>query len=148
MGDRVAVMSKGLLQQVAPPQVLYDTPANLFVAAFIGSPAMNLLKAQLEQRGERHWVVFADSAIGSRPSRRGSPRSTQLGRQRGRLRARPEHLIDWSLEAATDPDTHPDHHRRPAGVARFGGGRPLRVDADRVVAERRGSRTRSRGRAP
>ena len=43
MGHRVAVMRKGVLQQVAPPQELYITPANLFVAAFIGSPSMNLI---------------------------------------------------------------------------------------------------------
>ncbi|MCP2342751.1 ABC transporter ATP-binding protein [Actinomadura rupiterrae] len=47
LGDRVAVMKKGVLQQVAPPQELYDRPANLFVAGFIGSPAMNLLKGSL-----------------------------------------------------------------------------------------------------
>jgi multiple sugar transport system ATP-binding protein len=44
MGDRVAVMNKGVLQQVAQPQQLYDRPANLFVAAFIGTPPMNLLE--------------------------------------------------------------------------------------------------------
>jgi len=43
MGDRVAVMRSGILQQVAAPQTLYDTPANLFVAGFIGTPPMNLL---------------------------------------------------------------------------------------------------------
>ena len=43
MGDRIAVMSKGVLQQIGTPQVLYTSPANLFVAAFIGSPSMNLL---------------------------------------------------------------------------------------------------------
>src|ERR1700678_663509 len=47
MGDRVAVMRSGKLQQVAPPQVLYDHPDNIFVAAFIGSPAMNLYRAEL-----------------------------------------------------------------------------------------------------
>ncbi|WP_026411119.1 ABC transporter ATP-binding protein [Actinomadura oligospora] len=47
LGDRVAVMKKGVLQQVAPPQELYDRPANLFVAGFIGSPAMNLLQGSL-----------------------------------------------------------------------------------------------------
>nr|MBA3748526.1 sn-glycerol-3-phosphate ABC transporter ATP-binding protein UgpC [Solirubrobacterales bacterium] len=52
MGDRVAVMRKGELQQVAPPQVLYDRPDNLFVAGFIGSPAMNLLDATLERDGD------------------------------------------------------------------------------------------------
>jgi multiple sugar transport system ATP-binding protein len=48
MGERVAVMRKGELQQVAPPQDLYDRPVNLFVGGFIGSPAMNLLEATLE----------------------------------------------------------------------------------------------------
>jgi multiple sugar transport system ATP-binding protein len=47
LGDRVAVMKRGELQQVAPPQELYDRPANLFVAGFIGSPAMNLLQGEL-----------------------------------------------------------------------------------------------------
>jgi multiple sugar transport system ATP-binding protein len=49
MGDRVAVMRTGHLQQVAPPQVLYDHPDNIFVAAFIGSPAMNLYRAELAE---------------------------------------------------------------------------------------------------
>ena len=49
MGDRVAVMRRGELQQVAPPQELYDHPLNLFVGGFIGSPAMNLLEATLER---------------------------------------------------------------------------------------------------
>ena len=48
LGDRVAVMRKGVLQQVAPPQVLYDAPVNLFVAGFIGSPAMNMVEATIE----------------------------------------------------------------------------------------------------
>jgi multiple sugar transport system ATP-binding protein len=50
MGDRVAVMRKGELQQVATPQELYDRPVNLFVGGFIGSPAMNMLEATLERR--------------------------------------------------------------------------------------------------
>jgi multiple sugar transport system ATP-binding protein len=47
MGDRVAVMRKGEIQQVAPPQELYDRPVNLFVGGFIGSPAMNMVEATL-----------------------------------------------------------------------------------------------------
>jgi multiple sugar transport system ATP-binding protein len=47
MGDRVAVMRKGEIQQVAPPQALYDRPVNLFVGGFIGSPAMNMVEATL-----------------------------------------------------------------------------------------------------
>jgi multiple sugar transport system ATP-binding protein len=49
MGDRVAVMRKGELQQVADPQTLYDHPVNLFVGGFIGSPAMNMIEATLER---------------------------------------------------------------------------------------------------
>jgi multiple sugar transport system ATP-binding protein len=49
MGDRVAVMRKGELQQVASPQDLYDEPVNLFVGGFIGSPAMNMLEATIER---------------------------------------------------------------------------------------------------
>jgi multiple sugar transport system ATP-binding protein len=49
MGDRVAVMRDGRLEQCAPPQELYDRPANLFVAAFMGSPAMNLMQGRLRR---------------------------------------------------------------------------------------------------
>src|SRR3989442_15831561 len=49
MGDRVAVLRKGELQQVDSPQQVYDRPANLFVASFIGSPEMNLVEARLER---------------------------------------------------------------------------------------------------
>jgi multiple sugar transport system ATP-binding protein len=51
MGDRVAVMKGGVLQQVDTPLALYDRPANLFVAGFIGSPAMNLLEGKLSETG-------------------------------------------------------------------------------------------------
>ncbi|MDO5499949.1 MAG: TOBE domain-containing protein, partial [Propionibacteriaceae bacterium] len=51
MGDRVAVMKDGLLQQVDSPLVLYDTPRNLFVASFIGSPAMNLIDGRVTDDG-------------------------------------------------------------------------------------------------
>src|SRR5918911_1363794 len=50
MGDRVAVLRKGRLQQVDTPQRLYASPANLFVASFIGSPSMNLIQAKVERR--------------------------------------------------------------------------------------------------
>ena len=48
MGDRVAVLKDGYLQQIDPPQTLYERPANVFVGAFIGSPAMNLYEATLD----------------------------------------------------------------------------------------------------
>jgi multiple sugar transport system ATP-binding protein len=63
MGDRVAVMNEGRLEQVAAPQELYDRPANVFVAAFIGSPAMNLLRARLENADGRLHVVLGDQRL-------------------------------------------------------------------------------------
>jgi len=58
MGDRVAVMRGGQLQQVATPQDLYDHPANEFVAGFMGSPPMNLLRAGVEGEGENAFLVL------------------------------------------------------------------------------------------
>jgi multiple sugar transport system ATP-binding protein len=63
MGDRVAVMRGGHLQQVASPQELYDRPANLFVAEFIGSPAMNLVLAILERADGAVEVRFAGAGL-------------------------------------------------------------------------------------
>jgi multiple sugar transport system ATP-binding protein len=60
MGTRIAVMSDGVLQQVGSPQVLYDTPANRFVAGFIGSPAMNFVEVTAENgklKGPEGWVA-------------------------------------------------------------------------------------------
>ena len=58
MGDRVAVLRVGVLQQCDSPQVLYDSPCNLFVAGFMGSPAMNLFEASI---GESADAVFLGS---------------------------------------------------------------------------------------
>jgi multiple sugar transport system ATP-binding protein len=52
MGDRVAVMRRGVLQQLDQPQRLYERPGNLFVASFIGSPAMNMLESAVEKNGD------------------------------------------------------------------------------------------------
>ena len=61
MGDRVAVMRDGVLQQVDTPQRLYDAPGNLFVASFVGSPPMNLFEATVEHDGSR--LVFGDARL-------------------------------------------------------------------------------------
>jgi multiple sugar transport system ATP-binding protein len=61
LGDRVAVMRAGVIQQVASPKVLYEDPANLFVAGFIGSPAMNFLPAKVE--GDTLKLPFGDTTL-------------------------------------------------------------------------------------
>jgi multiple sugar transport system ATP-binding protein len=63
MGDRVAVMRRGLLQQVDTPQGLYDHPDNLFVAAFIGSPAMNLLEGTVSEKDGSLWVTIGEQQV-------------------------------------------------------------------------------------
>ncbi|MBU0703783.1 MAG: ABC transporter ATP-binding protein [Chloroflexi bacterium] len=63
MGTRIAVMNDGLLQQIDTPQVLYNTPDNLFVAGFIGSPAMNFLEAQLVERDGKLAVECKDFTL-------------------------------------------------------------------------------------
>jgi len=63
LGDRVAIMRDGLLQQVAKPQELYDRPRNLFVAEFIGSPAMNLVSVELALSNGDVVAKFGDNAL-------------------------------------------------------------------------------------
>ncbi|MDX6409524.1 MAG: multiple sugar transport system ATP-binding protein [Gaiellaceae bacterium] len=63
LGDRVAIMRDGLLQQVAKPQDLYDRPRNLFVAEFIGSPAMNLVSAALMRANGSVVATFGDNEL-------------------------------------------------------------------------------------
>jgi multiple sugar transport system ATP-binding protein len=64
MGDRVAVMRKGELQQVAPPDEVYRHPLNVFVAGFIGSPAMNMLEATVGRRDDALEIVVGEARIG------------------------------------------------------------------------------------
>jgi multiple sugar transport system ATP-binding protein len=95
MGDRVAVLRRGLLQQFDQPQRLYEQPANLFVASFIGSPAMNMLEATVERRGD-DVVCSVGSATLTLPAQVLSARPALLG-YAGRLIAlgiRPEALDD------------------------------------------------------
>jgi multiple sugar transport system ATP-binding protein len=98
MGDRVAVMRKGQLQQVAPPQELYDRPLNLFVGGFIGSPAMNLVEGKLVREDGGLVAALGDARLrlddenlAARPALKSfEDRPVVVG-------IRPEHLEDASL---------------------------------------------------
>ena len=101
MGDRIAVMRKGELQQVGQPQDLYDRPVNLFVGGFIGSPAMNMFEGTLVRSdgglfvevGEQR-LALGDDALSARPALQAYEGRTIV------LGIRPEHVEDAAL--ATD----------------------------------------------
>ena len=98
LGDRVAVMRGGVIQQVDAPKVLYEDPINLFVAGFIGSPAMNFLPARLD--GELIRLPFGDAplpaTLRARLSRGGGARDVIAG-------IRPEHFEDAQVVADGQP---------------------------------------------
>ena len=105
MGDRVAVMNAGRLQQVDTPQVLYDHPRNEFVAGFIGSPAINLVEAQLEKTNGHLSVSFGEHrlAVDELAARNRSALNDYIGRKLI-LGIRPEDFEDASIESGAPPD--------------------------------------------
>jgi multiple sugar transport system ATP-binding protein len=99
MGDRVALLRHGVLQQVDTPMRLYNAPANLFVASFIGSPAMNLIEAQIDRRDEHLVATIGDQRLQLDPQALAEPEA--LERYVGKKVAvgiRPEHLEDAAVQ--------------------------------------------------
>ncbi|MGH2945970.1 MAG: ABC transporter ATP-binding protein [Solirubrobacteraceae bacterium] len=143
MGDRVALMRRGVLQQVDTPMRLYNAPANLFVASFIGSPSMNLFEARLDRNGDGLTAhVGQDQRLTLDPEAVADP--GDLLRYDGRtvaLGVRPEHIEDAAFASHAPAD------RRLRGVVRgveaLGseiiahvemGGRPVLSDEVKEVA--------------
>ena len=106
MGDRVAVMSKGYLQQVDSPQHLYDHPDNLFVATFIGSPQMNLVLGKVDLAGPdphvevgAHTFSLTPAVLAERPALRSHDGADVV------IGIRPESLEDATLSDGRLPST-------------------------------------------
>ena len=102
LGNRVCVMRGGFLQQADAPQAVYDKPANLFVAGFIGSPAMNIMRATLERHGDDLVVRLGEASLrldaatlSARPALAG-----YVGRELA-LGIRPEDVEDAELHGGT-----------------------------------------------
>jgi multiple sugar transport system ATP-binding protein len=89
LGDRVAVLKRGILQQLASPRELYDQPVNLFVAGFIGSPPMNFLPATLE--GNQLKMPFGTITIPDEKARRAADKELLIAG------IRPEHFEDAAV---------------------------------------------------
>jgi multiple sugar transport system ATP-binding protein len=103
MGHRIAVLRDGVLQQLDTPQTLYDRPGNLFVAGFIGSPAMNFFPGQLstENGGQDLWVQTTGMKLKLPEAMRG-----KLGSATGReiiFGVRPEHIHSRSEVRDAEP---------------------------------------------
>jgi multiple sugar transport system ATP-binding protein len=105
MGDRVAVMNAGRLQQVDTPQALYDQPRNEFVAGFIGSPAINLVEAELEKTNGHLSVSFGEHrlTVDERAARNRPTLNDYIGRKII-LGIRPEDFEDASIESDVPGD--------------------------------------------
>jgi multiple sugar transport system ATP-binding protein len=118
LGDRVAVMKKGMLQQVAAPQELYDRPDNVFVAGFIGSPAMNLFQGTFSQAQDGATLQLQ---VGSQ----------QLAVGPELLSVRPDvrHYLDRPVIVGIRPEDMND-----ANLGRDAKGSPLQASADLVEA--------------
>lgn len=103
LSDRVAVMNDGELQQIAPPQTVYERPANLFVAGFIGEPPMNFFDCELAERDGERWVVsdvfelrLPESMAAKLDSWEGSTENLVFG-------VRPEDVTDTTVVEETFP---------------------------------------------
>jgi multiple sugar transport system ATP-binding protein len=100
LGDRIAVMRAGVLQQVGPPSELYGQPRNLFVAGFIGSPSMNFLPGEIE--GENVHLPIGTMRIPGKVGRQ-LQESPGSGRRRVIAGMRPEHFEDARLVSYRSP---------------------------------------------
>ena len=126
MGDRVAVMRKGEIQQVAPPQELYERPVNLFVGGFIGSPAMNLVEAIIQRRTASSRCTSASTLSRSSDELLATdPRSETYVGRKVVAGIRPENLEDAALEPDTPERSAHARRRRPPRAARLRDRRPL-----------------------
>ena len=105
LGTRIVVMSAGIVQQVDTPQVLYDTPCNLFVAGFIGSPQMNFLDATCKVNGNKVALEVGGAAIELPPAK---AKKLIEGGYDGKtvvLGIRPEDVHDEPMFIASSPNT-------------------------------------------
>ena len=93
LGDRIVIMKDGFIQQIGTPQEVFDHPANLFVAGFIGTPQMNLFDAQLVKNGEKYAVVMDSVTVELSDEKQERLRAHNVQPQDITLGVRPDHLM-------------------------------------------------------
>ena len=104
MGSRIVVMRAGFIQQVDPPQIMYDNPSNMYVAGFIGTPQMNFINAVIEEKGNDVWIDLAGTKIKFSEKRAKSIVGKGYDGKEVVLGIRPEHFRDEQvyLDQMTD----------------------------------------------
>ncbi len=92
LGDRIVIMKKGITQQIGTPQEVFDHPANLFVAGFIGTPHMNIFDAELKKDNGKYSVVVNGVEFPCSPEKQAEYEAKGLAPQKVYLGIRPEHI--------------------------------------------------------
>ena len=93
LGDRIVIMKDGLIQQIGTPQEVFDHPANLFVAGFIGMPQMNFYKAELVLENGRYAVVLDKAKVFLSDEKQANLKKNNVKTGAVTLGVRPEHLL-------------------------------------------------------
>ena len=92
LGDRIVIMKDGAVLQVGTPQEVFDHPANLFVAGFIGMPQMNFFDAELLKKGDEYLVKIGDATVKLSDDKQERLRNKDVSAQKITLGVRPEHV--------------------------------------------------------
>ena len=104
LGDRIVIMKDGYIQQIGTPQEVFNHPANLFVAGFIGMPVMNFFDGKLIKDGSRYYVELGDQRVELSPEKEARLLAKNAQTQEITLGVRPEHtdLSDKGVAAKVD----------------------------------------------
>ena len=105
MATRIVVMKDGLIQQVDTPQNLYDSPCNIFVAGFIGTPQMNFIKGTLSKKGEDVFFNFEDISLKLPKEKAEAPELADYIGKEVVVGLRPEGISDDESAVAANPDS-------------------------------------------
>ncbi len=105
MATRIVVMKDGLIQQVDTPQNLYDTPCNIFVAGFIGTPQMNFINGTLTKQGEDVYFNFENHSVKIPAEKANNPALKEYIGQEVVAGIRPECILDQESAIAANPDS-------------------------------------------
>ena len=93
LGDRIVIMRDGFIQQIGTPQEVFEHPANLFVAGFIGTPQMNFFDAQLEKDGDNYFVTVQGAKIDLPADKQEALKAAGIAPQAITLGIRPDHIV-------------------------------------------------------